>query len=168
MTDLLAPSIYLCLLLLVAAWAFSTKHLGLWLIFLLAIMYRPETIRAMTLLEAIAQVETGGNDRAVGRNGEVSRYQILPSVWREYSTGWKYSNRSAADKVAQKHLDWISATFLSLAGRKPTNWDLAACWNGGLSAYSRVRFTPSAVPLSVKNYAARVCNLIESDKPKTK
>jgi hypothetical protein len=36
-------------------------------------------------LDALAMVETGCNDHATGRAGEVSRYQITPSVWRQYS-----------------------------------------------------------------------------------
>jgi hypothetical protein len=38
-----------------------------------------------TRLRALAEVETGTKDRAIGRAGEVSRYQISPRVWRQYS-----------------------------------------------------------------------------------
>lgn len=37
-------------------------------------------------LECLAMVETGGNDSSVGRDGERSRYQITPAVWREYTS----------------------------------------------------------------------------------
>ena len=36
-------------------------------------------------LECLAMVETGGNDFATGKAGEVSRYAICPSVWRQYA-----------------------------------------------------------------------------------
>ena len=36
-------------------------------------------------LDALAMVETGGNDWAVGRDGEVSRYQITAENWIRYS-----------------------------------------------------------------------------------
>ncbi len=39
----------------------------------------------LPLLQAISQVESGDNDKAMGRYGEVSRYQILPRVWGKYS-----------------------------------------------------------------------------------
>ena len=34
---------------------------------------------------ALAELESGGNDLVVGPSGEVSRYQITPAVWREYT-----------------------------------------------------------------------------------
>ena len=36
-------------------------------------------------LRALAEVETCTKDRAIGRAGEVSRYQISPQVWIQYS-----------------------------------------------------------------------------------
>lgn len=38
------------------------------------------------LFKAIAMVESGIDDRAKGRYGEISRYQILPATWDVYST----------------------------------------------------------------------------------
>lgn len=35
--------------------------------------------------EALSMQESGDDDNAVGPAGEVSRYQILPSVWRQYT-----------------------------------------------------------------------------------
>jgi hypothetical protein len=37
------------------------------------------------LFTALGEFESGANDLAVGAGGEVSRYQITPSVWREYT-----------------------------------------------------------------------------------
>lgn len=39
------------------------------------------------LFKAIAMVESGIDDRAKGRYGEVSRYQILPATWSAFSFG---------------------------------------------------------------------------------
>lgn len=39
----------------------------------------------LPLLQALSQVESGDNDKAKGKYGEVSRYQILPRVWGRYS-----------------------------------------------------------------------------------
>jgi hypothetical protein len=39
----------------------------------------------MDRFEALSQIESGDCDVCVGRYGEVSRYQILPSVWRQYT-----------------------------------------------------------------------------------
>ena len=35
-------------------------------------------------LAALSMVESGDNDQAIGRAGEVSRFQILPNVWARY------------------------------------------------------------------------------------
>lgn len=34
---------------------------------------------------ALSMIESGDDDRAIGKSGEVSRYQIMPAVWREYT-----------------------------------------------------------------------------------
>jgi hypothetical protein len=34
----------------------------------------------------LGQIESGNDDRAPGAAGEVSRFQILPSVWRQYTS----------------------------------------------------------------------------------
>ena len=41
--------------------------------------------RLETRLRALAEIETGTKDLAIGRAGEVSRYQISPGVWIQYS-----------------------------------------------------------------------------------
>lgn len=38
-------------------------------------------------LAALSQMESADNDQAVGRNGEVSRYQIMPVLWRKEEVG---------------------------------------------------------------------------------
>ncbi|HXG49204.1 MAG TPA: hypothetical protein VNO52_16390, partial [Methylomirabilota bacterium] len=57
------------------------------LLILLLTAFIPAQARAVgfSLLEALSLIESGNNDRAIGRAGEVSRYQILPTVWRRYS-----------------------------------------------------------------------------------
>lgn len=39
----------------------------------------------MDRFAALSMLESGDNDLARGRAGEVSRYQIMPAVWREYT-----------------------------------------------------------------------------------
>ena len=33
-------------------------------------------------LAALSQIESADNDKAIGKNGEVTRYQVAPKVWR--------------------------------------------------------------------------------------
>src|SRR2546426_8121216 len=47
---------------------------------------------ALTVREALGMIESGNNDRAVGRAGEISRYQIKKNVWRKYSSSSRYSD----------------------------------------------------------------------------
>src|SRR6266567_952502 len=44
------------------------------------------TCAAMDRWSALSQIESGDNDKAVGRLGEISRYQILPDVWSAFAT----------------------------------------------------------------------------------
>ena len=53
--------------------------------------------------EVLAEFETGttraapcAGDLAVGSHQEISRFQILPAVWREYSSAGNYQNPDAA------------------------------------------------------------------------
>jgi hypothetical protein len=83
------------------------------------------------LLEALASVESGGNDRAVGRAGEVSRYQIKPDVWRRAvkAKGWKARDAEAAKRVANAILDERINRFKQATGREPTAREVYALWN---------------------------------------
>ena len=53
---------------------------------------------AMDRWTALAMLESGGNDHAVGRAGEVSRYQISPELW----TGGNPCDAGAALANAQR------------------------------------------------------------------
>src|SRR5262245_50543789 len=46
----------------------------------------------LSKLDAIAMIETGNNDEVIGSAGEVSRYQIKPRIWREYSPSRAWRN----------------------------------------------------------------------------
>ena len=50
----------------------------------LALMFcfLPMMAFGMDRLSALSQIESGDNDRAVGKAGEISRYQVLKNEWR--------------------------------------------------------------------------------------
>lgn len=58
------------------------------------------------LFHALAVIESGENDRAIGRKGEVSRYQILPSQWKRFYPLQRkyYENPVIATEVSRKIL----------------------------------------------------------------
>lgn len=50
------------------------------------------TSHAMDRLSALSMLETGNNDHKIGHRGEVSRYQILPHLFKKLS---QHSGRHA-------------------------------------------------------------------------
>ncbi len=91
---------------------------------------------ALPVREALALVETGADqptrcaaDAVIGGSGEVSRFQIMPDVWRSYSKTSDYNDPEAAWKVAQKILDERTKWFRRVTGREPNKTELYVLWN---------------------------------------
>ncbi len=112
-------------------------------------------------LEAIGMIESGNNDEAVGSAGEVSRYQIRPQVWRQFSQSSEYSNSRVAASVAQQHLDWLAKFFLERTGRAAEDFDLYVMWNAGPTYYSNIGFARDRLRPFIRNRAERYVNLRE-------
>jgi hypothetical protein len=110
-------------------------------------------------LEAISMIESGNNDDAVGRAGEVSRYQIRPQVWRTFSQSSEYNNSRVAASVARQHLDWLAKFFLERTGRTADDFDLYVMWNAGPTYYSNIGFARERVRPFIRNRAQRYVNL---------
>src|SRR4051812_33425872 len=71
---------------------------------------------------ALGMIETGNNDREVGKAGEVSRYQILPSVWKAYSNSREYQNPEVSLQVARQHWIYLATYFKQQAGHEPSDF----------------------------------------------
>jgi hypothetical protein len=86
-----------------------------------------------TLLWAIAAVESGRNDAAIGRAGERSQYQIMEVVWVQHEPELPHDRcrGEAATKVAVKHLGWLTKQV----GADVTS--LASAWNQGATGHKR-------------------------------
>jgi len=128
-------------------------------------------------LAALALIETGCSaekanraDHRLGRSGEVSRYQILPLVWRQHSApvargtrraGYDYQNPVIAQIVAERIVEARSAAFVRATGRAPDDFEWYALWNAP-GELSRVRFEPQRLPPIIKQRALRFCNLMTS------
>src|SRR6059036_2541716 len=110
-------------------------------------------------LDAISMIESGDNDDAVGRAGEVSRYQIRPQVWRLFSQSSEYNNSRVAASVARQHLDWQAKFFLERTGRTADDFDLYVMWNAGPTYYSNIGFARDRVRPFIRNRAQRYVNL---------
>jgi hypothetical protein len=117
----------------------------------------------LSKLDAISMIETGNNDRAVGRAGEVSRYQIRPEVWQQYSESVAYGNRQIASTVAEKHMLYLESVFRARTGRAPTDFDLYVLWNAGAGYYARIGFSSERVGRVIRDRAERYFNLRRAD-----
>jgi hypothetical protein len=89
----------------------------------------PGTSFGMDRLSALSLLETGNNDRAVGKMGEISRYQVLKSEWRTVTASRNYSDPDLARQVTLKLLDQRVERFKSLYNRTPTDFEFYALWN---------------------------------------
>ena len=114
-------------------------------------------------LEAVAQVESGHDRKAVGKAGERGMYQVNKAAWDDasarlkaaghYAFPWsKWRDATAQDMIAASHLRWIRANFHRIGMTDPTPEQLALVWNVGWSAAVARRFSPN-------DYAFRVANL---------
>ena len=115
------------------------------------------------LLEAIGQVESGMDRRALGKAGERGMYQMGKAAWTDandllkleghYSFSWgKWKDATAQDMVASAYLRVIRRRFSRIGIISPTPEQMAVCWNLGFSAAQSRGFPATG-------YAQRVANL---------
>ena len=83
----------------------------------------------MDRLAALSMIETGNNDRMVGRAGEISRYQILKREWRSVTNSARYADPETAKAVTMKLIDRRVQAFQAAYNRPPTNFEYYALWN---------------------------------------
>jgi hypothetical protein len=83
----------------------------------------------MDRLAALSMIETGNNDRMVGRAGEISRYQILKREWRSVTNSTRYTDPATAKAVTLTLLDRRVQAFQTAYNRPPTNFEFYALWN---------------------------------------
>ena len=110
------------------------------------------TSSALDRWAALSQIESGDNDKAVGRMGEISRYQILPDVWAAFApdtANWENSQDALA--VAKEAMKKRCASFQKSQHRLPTDFEFYVLWN----APAQVKH-PSR---SVRDRAERFCQL---------
>ncbi len=110
---------------------------------------------------ALGMIETGNRDHKIGGAGEVSRYQIMPSVWKQYSDSRSYQDPDTSLEVAQQHWSANYARFKQQAHRVPTDFDMYVLWNTRYSYYASHGFNPASLNPVVRDNAQRFVNLIQ-------
>ena len=117
--------------------------------------------------ETLAQFETGATrptrcaaDLAVGSHKEISRYQILPSVWRDYSRTKSFQDPNVAWTVTQRILRDREAEFRRATGREWDAVDLYLMWNAP-GVYRRAQWNRAKVSHVVLDRAKRFDSLMQ-------
>ncbi len=134
---------------------------------LLLCLSTSSALAGLSKIDALGMIESGNNDAAVGSSGEVSRYQIKPRIWREYSSSRSWRDVRIAALVAQDYVADLEDTFRKRARREPTNFDLYVLWNAGPAYYAKVGFAAERVHPVIRERAGRFVNLREMRNPQT-
>jgi|ERR1044071_3623830 hypothetical protein len=120
------------------------------------------SLHGMDRWSALSQIESGDNDRAVGRAGEVSRYQIKPKVWQVYAplqADWQKPQDSLA--VVKDAMEARCRAFERSFHRRPTDFEFYILWN----APAQIKHPTKAVTERAKRFSNLVTH--EPDQSQT-
>jgi len=109
---------------------------------------------------ALGMIESGNDDRGIGSAGEISRYQIHPAVWRNYSQSRDYRNPELSLQVARCHWNYLTNYFRERTGHEPTPFDMYVLWNTRYGHYARKGFDRARLSWVVRERAERFVNLV--------
>jgi len=110
---------------------------------------------------ALGMIETGNNDREIGGAGEISRYQIMPAIWHQYTDSHSYRNPDVSLDVARQLWSTLYTQFKQQAHREPTDFDMYVLWNTRYGYYASRSFKPAKLSHTVSERAQRFVNLVE-------
>ena len=94
----------------------------------------PLTSSGMDRLSALSSLETGNNDRMVGKRGEISRYQVMKAEWRSITGSTNYRDPELAREVTLKLLGQRVERFRARYHRNPSDFEFYALWNAPAQA----------------------------------
>ena len=119
------------------------------------------------LREALAEFETGATcatqcaaDSKVGSRKEISRFQILPGVWQQYSRARNYRDPEIAWNVAKRILEERHGDFHEATHRDWDYVDIYLMWNAP-GEYRRAKWDRRHVSRVVLRRAERFSNLMQ-------
>jgi len=125
---------------------------------LMLLLFIPMCGFGMDRVSALSMIETGDNDRAVGRAGEISRYQVRKNEWQSVTNSVTYSDSETAKVVLLQIMDRRIHSFQATFGRSPTDFEFYALWNAPTQALQG-RVSPR-----VAERCQRFANLCEKDR----
>ena len=126
----------------------------------------PQALASWHLIHAVVEVESGGNARMVGADGERGLMQIMPSVWSD-TTRHLYGKSQSFDaafdprnnlRVGEAHLGVLQQWLYTHRAewKSDPRHLLLAAWNGGRKRLLKAGFEMKRLPQSVQSYADRV------------
>ncbi|HKQ39221.1 MAG TPA: hypothetical protein VJ063_14180 [Verrucomicrobiae bacterium] len=130
---------------------------------LLVICLAPLGCFGMDRLSALSMLETGNNDRMVGRAGEISRYQILKPEWRSVTNSTRWTDPVVAKAVTLKLIERRVSQFHAAHHRNPSDFEFYVLWNA--PAQVLVRGKVSKVVAERAQRYANLCS-IQPQQPK--
>ncbi len=128
----------------------------------LLFVFCPMMSYGLDRLSALSMIESGDNDRMVGRAGEISRYQILKREWRSVTNSSRFTDPRVAEVVTRKLVEKRVSTFQSIYGRAPTDFEFYGLWNAPAQVY-RGRVSP-VVAERCRRFA-NLCQLASAPAP---
>jgi hypothetical protein len=83
----------------------------------------------MERLDALSLIESQNNDHAIGRQREVSRYQILPTFWEQANVIWRPTDAATARIVVNWIMQTRCSTFQARYHRAPDDFEYYILWH---------------------------------------
>jgi len=108
-------------------------------------------------LEVVAQIESGGDPKAVSSAGARGLFQIMPATWKEFAKrGERWRDPEDNRAVADRYLEWIAET---LKGWGDEGWanasHILAAYNGGIGRFKRCGFAVERMPGQTRDYVEK-------------
>jgi hypothetical protein len=123
------------------------------------------SLEASPLRDALAMIETGASspvagdpDHVIGGSGEVSRFQIMPEVWKAYTKSRNHTNPEVAWTVTRRILADRVGSFEKATGRPPEPIEVYLLWNKP-GHFEGVGYRLERVSLIYRDRAQRFQNL---------
>lgn len=144
------------------------------LVIILAAVAARGSVVTETFLDAMEQVESGMDARAVGDQGRSrGSFQFHAAAWRmvndwrakrgQKAVGFSMGShdRVVARQFALEYLRWLETSLASARGASPAIDHLYAAWNLGFAGFQRRGFQMSRCPAKTRDAAKRVGNLVK-------
>ena len=119
------------------------------------------SIEVLAALTALGEIESGNDDLAIGAAGEITRYQILPNIWKLYDPDMsRTSDVNYAGEITVKILQHRHGKFTEAMKRQPNTKELYALWNAP-GIFANIGYDYDRLPAIIKDRCERFGNLVD-------